>query len=146
MTPTGEIWLTEQGPEGGDELNPISEGENYGWPLQTYGTNYEDFAWPLAADPNGGPDLVSAQFAWVPSIGVSNLIFVEGVGFHRWAGDLLVSSLWAESLYRIRSEAGRVIYAEPISVGRIRDLVELSDGRLVLWIDGGSIAVLEASD
>ena len=74
-------------------------------------------------------------FAWVPSIAVSQLIEVNN--FHeRWNGDLLVGSLKASSLYRLRLEAGRVLYSEPIWIGqRIRDITETTNGIIVLWTD-----------
>ena len=145
--PDGTIWLTEHGPSGGDELNLVLEGANYGWPLVTYGTEYGERVWPLSRDQGQHEGYQRPIFAWVPSIAVSNLIAVEGNGrFPLWKGDLLVAS-YKESLWRLRVREGRVIYLEPIQVlqrsGRIRDLIEDKHGRIVLWFDGGAVAILE---
>ena len=132
---TGTIWSTEHGPQGGDELNQLVPGKNYGWPFATYGTDYGSFSWPLN-------QLQSQQvyqpptFAWVPSIGVSNLLAVKGELFPQWRGDLLIGSLRAQTLFRARIREGHVAYLEPIELGsRVRDLVEGHDGRIVVLTD-----------
>jgi cytochrome c2 len=143
ITPEGTIWSTEHGPQGGDELNLIVKGANYGWPLVTYGTDYGSAAWPLSHEQNRHDGYQQPIYAWIPSIGVSNLIRVEHDRFPVWKGDLLVGSLHAHSLYRIRLLDQRVVFAEPIEVGeRIRDMVEGKDGRIVLWTDTSSIMSL----
>ena len=142
----GDIWLTEHGPRGGDELNLVLKGRNYGWPLVTYGTQYGKKAWPLSQNQGQHNGFERPIYAWVPSIAVSNVIAAEGDLFPLWKGGLLVAS-YKQSLWRLRLREGRVIYQEPIMVlkrnGRIRDLMEDKDGRIVLWFDGGSIAILE---
>ena len=102
IDPQGNIWETEHGPQGGDELNLLKQGLNYGWPLVTYGTDYGTFAWPL--NPKQGDHLgfEAPFFAWVPSIAVSDLIGVEKDLFPVWKGDLLVSSLNFKRLYRVQ--------------------------------------------
>ena len=144
---TGEIWLTEHGPEGGDELNLLVDGANYGWPFHTYGTQYDDLTWPLTYEPGAHTEFSDPHFVWVPSIGVSNLIAIEADVFPQWKGDLLVASLGAQSLYRLHRERGRFVYAEPIYLGlRVRDLAESADGRLVLWSDEGGLSILTPAD
>ena len=136
IDPKGNIWETEHGPQGGDELNLLKEGLNYGWPIVTYGTDYGTFAWPL--NPKQGDHLgfEAPFFSWVPSIGISNLIGVERDLFPVWQGDLLVSSLNYQRIFRLRIRNDRVVYEEPIEIGmRIRDITEGSDGRVVLWAD-----------
>jgi glucose/arabinose dehydrogenase/cytochrome c2 len=131
---SGQLLSTEHGPRGGDELNIISEGSNYGWPNVTLGTAYDSYDWDAGTSPVGSHAGYTAPlFAWVPSIAVSQLIEINN--FHaRWNGDLLVGSLKASSLYRLRLEAGRVLYSEPIWIGqRIRDLAKTKDGTIVLW-------------
>ena len=144
--PDGAVWLTEHGPRGGDELNLVLKGANYGWPMVTYGTEYGEKVWPLSQNQGQHEGYQRPVYAWIPSIAVSNVTGVEGEGFPLWKGDLLVAS-YKQSLWRLRVREGRVIYAEPISVlqrnGRIRDLMEDQQGRIVLWLDGGSIAILE---
>ena len=142
----GKLWSTEHGPQGGDELNLIHEGSNYGWPYVVYGTDYGAKAWPLSISQGRHPDYRRPIFAWLPSIAVSNLIFIEGFS-PEWNGDILVSSLKAKSLYRMRYEEGRVIFAETIFVGtRVRDLVQLPNGILVLWNDDGTITELHIAE
>lgn len=141
----GRIWSTEHGPEGGDELNLIFEGGNYGWPLTTYGTEYAMDKWPAASpDPRGFTEPV---FAWIPSIGVSNLISVSGSLFERWQGDLLVASLRAKTLFRVKTIEGRVVYVEPIALdGRIRDLAEGPTGQILLVLDRGTLVLMSKAD
>jgi cytochrome c2/Ca2+/Na+ antiporter len=144
--PDASIWETEHGPRGGDELNLILRDANYGWPMVTYGTEYGEKLWPLSSSQGQHAGYQRPIFSWVPSIAVSNVIGVEADLFPLWKGDLLVAS-YKQSLWRLRVREGRVIYAEPVPVvrqsGRIRDLMEDQQGRIVLWLDGGSIAILE---
>jgi cytochrome c2 len=133
---SGQLLSTEQGPRGGDKLNVITEGSNYGWPNATLGTEYDSYEWPVGSSLVGSLAAYTAPlFAWVPDIAISQLIEIKN--FHpRWDGDLLVASLKSSSLYRLRLEAGRVLYSEPIWMGqRIRDLAQTNDGTIVLWTD-----------
>lgn len=140
----GRIWLTEHGPDGGDELNLLERGANYGWPYETLGVEYGREAWPLSTDRGRHSEYESPVFAWLPSIAVSNLLVVERDLFPAWKGDLLVASLGGGSLFRLRQENGRIIFTERIEVGRrIRDLTEAPDGRILLLLDGFGIGILE---
>lgn len=133
---SGQLLSTEHGPRGGDELNVITEGSNYGWPNVTLGTEYDTYDWNVGSSLVGSHTGYTAPlFAWVPGIAPTQLIEINN--FHpRWDGDLLVASLKASSLYRLRLEAGRVLYSEPIWIGqRIRDLAQTKDGTIVLWTD-----------
>src|SRR5262249_39868692 len=117
-------------------LNVITEGSNYGWPDVTLGTDYTSYEWDVGSSLVGSHTGYAAPlFAWIPSIAVSQLIQVDN--FHsRWNGDLLVGSLKASSLYRLRLETDRVVYSEPIWIGqRIRDIVQTAEGVIVLWTD-----------
>lgn len=142
----GSIWLTEHGPRGGDELNLLVQGANYGWPLVTYGTEYGQKNWPLNINSESHQNFNEPIYSWVPSIAVSNLIQVKGRLFQRWKGDLLIAS-YSKSLHRARIRDGRMVTLEPIRLrkrnGRIRDLIEDSKGRIVLMLDTGSIAIVE---
>jgi cytochrome c2 len=146
--PDGAVWLTEHGPRGGDELNLISRGGNYGWPFATYGTHNLSHSWPLGTNQGEHDGFRAPVYAWLPDIAVSNLIGVEGDLFRAWKQDLLVASL-KKALWRVRVREERVVYAEPIELrsqnARIRDVMEDRDGRIVLWLDGGTIAILEPS-
>lgn len=135
----GRIWSTEHGPQGGDELNLIADGLNYGWPLVTLGWECPDCSWQLQGRHDGYAQPV---YSWVPSIGVSNLIEVQGFA-PDWDGDLLVASLRNESLHRLRLEGGRVQYDEVIFIGdRIRDIARRDDGGILLWTDSAKLIEL----
>jgi cytochrome c2 len=142
----GTVWLTEHGPEGGDELNVVSQGANYGWPYVTFGTASGRKTWPPSAKADLHGRSVLPLYAWVPDIAVSDLIRVEGELFKAWQHDLLIASL-KKTLWRARLHEGRVVYVEPIELrgrdARIRDIVEDRDGRIVLWMDNGSVVFLE---
>ncbi len=142
------VWVLEHGPRGGDELNRIRRGANYGWPTVTYGTDYRLHDWPLNRTPGRHDGFERPALAFVPSIAVSQLAGVEGTLFDRWRGDLLAGSFFG-GLVRIRIEDGRAIFAEPIRIdGRIRDVAEGSDGRILVWTDENDLMFLEptASD
>lgn len=142
----GVIWSTEHGPQGGDELNFLTRGEDYGWPRSTYGTEYGQRTWPMNDGPLPHSHGRKPALAWVPSIGISNLIQVSGTAFPGWHGDLLIGSLRGASgqdtgmsLYRVAIDGERALMSERIYTGeRIRDLIEREDGTLVLW-DGTQI-------
>jgi aldose sugar dehydrogenase len=144
VTGDGQIWATEHGPDGGDELNLIERGRNYGWPFETYGVQYGLPTWPLSTRQGWHEEYTQPRHAWIPSVGVSNLIAVEHDLFPVWQGDLLVAALASRSLYRLRYREGRILFSERIFVrARVRDLAEAPDGRIVLLLDGGAVAVLE---
>ncbi len=135
ITPNGMVLSTEHGPRGGDELNIIVRGRNYGWPHVSLGVDYPAYAWPNNKSQGRHEGYEAPVFAWVPSVGVSNLIDIENFS-ERWDGDLLVGSLKAASLYRLRLNGEKITYGEPIWIGqRIRDLAQLPDGTIVLWTD-----------
>jgi hypothetical protein len=139
----GRVWSTEHGPEGGDELNLIVEDGNYGWPLASYGAEYGTDNWPFAVNAKDHGEYREPAHAFVPSIGVSQLVPITSTYLPRWTDDLLVSSLQAGRLFRVRLRGEQVIYTESIDLSmRIRDLVEARDGRIVLWNDDGQIATL----
>lgn len=138
----GRIWATEHGPEGGDELNLIEEGRNYGWPRVTLGIGCGGCDWQLEGRHDG---FTPPAYAWLPSIGVSNLIELQGFA-PEWDGDLLVASLRGQSLHRLRLEGGHVQYAEVVPMGdRIRDLAQDGDGAVLLWTDSGKLIRLTAN-
>lgn len=132
----GGVWSTEHGPEGGDELNRVDWGNNHGWPLASYGVDYGLHSWPLTEDVGSHAGYVEPIYAWVPSIGVSNLIGVEQTQFDAWRGDLLVASLRDRGMWRMRIRNGGLVVNERIDIGlRIRDIIEGHDGEVVLWCD-----------
>jgi hypothetical protein len=133
----GHLWLTDHGPRGGDVLELLRDGANYGWPLATYGTDYGSRKWPLGDSIDPYRRFTPPVFAWNPGIGISQLVEMRRPLFSRWAGDLLVSSLRAESLFRIRLKDEHVVFVESIPVGvRVRDIVEAEDGAIILFTTG----------
>jgi len=137
----GRIWSTEHGPSGGDEVNLIRRGANYGWPVATYGRDCRTCAWQQQGkhDGHGLP-----VFAFVPSIGISNLVELQDFA-SIWDGDLLVASLKQETLHRLHIREGRVVLDEPIRIGdRLRDIQMLDDGRVAIWTDSGKLMFLTA--
>ncbi|MEM7724637.1 MAG: PQQ-dependent sugar dehydrogenase, partial [Pseudomonadota bacterium] len=141
----GRIFEVHHGYRGGDELNLVREGANYGWPFVTYGARYATYDWPLSDTPGRHPDFVKPVFAWSPSPAVSALAEADGAEFPLWQGDLLMGSLKAHTLHRIVFDGNRVVLVEPIEIGaRIRDMTVLADGRIAMLFDGRPyIGVLE---
>lgn len=140
----GRVWLTEHGPQGGDELNLLRDGANFGWPDVTYGTEYGFTAWPLSNAQGRHPKYQQPALAWVPSPGVSDVIEIDSAWFPIWRGDLLVGSLSTRSLYRIVLDGDRAVLQEPIAFGRrVRDLLQMPDGRILVWSDDASLTTLE---
>jgi cytochrome c2 len=136
-TRNGELFSTEHGPQGGDALDLVAEGSNYGWANFTLGSAYNKYS---AGARHDGFDM--PLFAWLPSIAPTNLIQIENFD-ERWNGDLLVGSLKARSLYRLRLDKGRVVYSEPIFIGqRIRDITQLENGTIALWTDDSQLMLL----
>ena len=135
VDPNGQLWVVEHGVRGGDELNRIVEGANYGWPEETLGTRYNTLPWPNTRSYGRHNTFMAPTYAWLPSVAPSNLTVIEG--FHdSWDGDLLVASLKERSLFRIRVKNERVLFAEKIKIGkRIRYVHQHNDGRVVLWTD-----------
>jgi cytochrome c2 len=148
ITSAGQIWSTEHGPEGGDELNLIRKGGDYGWPQVSYGTDYGSHSWPLAARPGSHDGFLEPFYSWVPAIGVSSLLEITSPRFELWHGDLLVYALRTRSFWRLRLREGRVVMTEHIPFGeRIREVIQGHRGELVVWSDERKIyfiAPLEA--
>ncbi|WP_139839531.1 PQQ-dependent sugar dehydrogenase [Oceanibacterium hippocampi] len=138
----GRVWTVEHGMRAGDELNLEVEGGNYGWPTESYSTLYSAQPLPTALSPGRHDRHRRPMLAWLPAIAPSGLARIEG--FHpAWDGDLLVASLRAESLFRIRVAEDRVIFAEEIRIGEhIRHVLQHPDGRLLLWTDHQQVIVI----
>jgi cytochrome c2 len=138
VTEDGQIWQAEHGPQGGDELNLILRGENYGWPYATYGSEYGQTFWPGRADAGDHIGYRRPVYAWMPSIAVSDLIALRSPAFGAWRDDLVVGALGGQSLFHLRVREGRVVFQEKIFIGkRVRAILEDPEGRLVLWTEGG---------
>jgi cytochrome c2 len=143
----GRLWSAEHGPQGGDELNLIAQGENYGWPNVTLGIDYAYTPWPFNPNQGRHDDFRPPVFAWVPSIGLSNID--QSINFHPfWEGDLLAFSLKSQSIFRLRLQDDHVIMVEPIPFlkERIRYGFNHDDsGILFLWTDSGTLYQLTPS-
>ena len=136
------LWSTEHGPRGGDEVNLIQKGKNYGWPFVIYGTEYSKRPWPLSKQPGRHGGYQKPVYAFVPSIGISRLMLIENFA-PEWDGDLLVASLRRLTLYRLRIVRSRVVLAEPIRLGiRIRDIYNHGDGTFVALGDWKFIYII----
>ncbi len=131
FAPDGRLWEAEHGPRGGDELNLIEPGKNYGWPLVSYATNYNGVPIP---SPDTRPDLTKPVIYWTPIIAPGNLMFYNGAMFPQWRGSALISGIATQSLNRITFDGkGGATPAERWSVGyRIRDVEVGPDG--ALWM------------
>jgi len=141
------IWETEHGPQGGDELNLVKRGSNYGWPSVTYGTQYGAHFWPGDPVPGSHSGYAEPFYSWVPSIGVSSLLVMHGPQFKLWEGDVLIVSLRDGSLYRARVRDQRIVMLERMPFGRrLRDIAEGSEGQLLLWTDRGAVLEVEADN
>ncbi len=127
--PDGRLWELEHGPRGGDELNLVERGKNYGWPLVSYGKNYDGVPIP---NPDTRPDLVKPVIYWVPIIAPGNITFYKGSMFPQWKGDALVSGLASEAIIRVTFDGkGGATVANRWDVGkRVRDIEEAPDGSL----------------
>ena len=138
----GRLWSTEHGPQGGDEVNLIVKGKNYGWPFVTYGTQYGQHIWPLSKQQGRHENYQKPVYTFVPSIGISNIALIKNFAAE-WDGDLLVASLVAQTLYRLRIARSRVVFAEPIRLGiRIRDIYNHGDGTFVALGDRKFIYII----
>jgi len=133
---TGEVWTHEHGPQGGDEINIVRPGANYGWPVITYGVNYG--IGTRIGEGTQKPGMEQPLYYWVPSIAPSGMAFYTGDKFPQWRGSLFVGSLKFELLARLTLKGSEVVGEERLlknSLGRIRDVSEGPDGYLYLLID-----------
>ena len=145
FAPTGELWEVEHGPQGGDELNLIEPGKNYGWPLVSYGDNYDGVPIPR---PDTRPDLAKPVIYWVPVIAPGNLMFYRGTqAFPQWNGNGLIGGLGSTSLNRIIFDGhGGAKPAERWNVShRVRDVEEGPDGSLWILEDSSPGALIHVT-
>lgn len=130
----GALWETEHGPRGGDELNRIERGKNYGWPIVTRGMNYDGT--PIS-DRKEAPGMESPVIDWTPSIAASQLEFYSGDRFPRWKHQLFAGSLATQKLLRLVVDNGRVTHTEEVfkNLGRVRDIKTGPDGFLYVALE-----------
>jgi aldose sugar dehydrogenase len=131
----GRIYSTEHGPRGGDELNWIRPGLNYGWPVITYGMNYNGTPMVEITEHEG---MEQPLIHWTPSIAACGLDFYNGDAFPQWRGDLFAGGLASQEIRRIRLKDGKVEHQEIVlkNIGRIRDVAAGPDGFLYALLNG----------
>jgi len=140
---TGELWTHEHGPQGGDEINVMRSGLNYGWPVVTYGVNYG--LGTRIGEGQSKPGMVQPLHVWVPSIAPSGMAFVSGSQFPQWQGDLLVGALRGQMLVRLVLNGEKVIREERLlqgRAGRIRDIRMGPDGLVYMLSDSTDGALM----
>lgn len=133
---TGEVWLHEHGPQGGDEINIVNAGENHGWPRITYGVNYG--IGTSIGEGTSAPGLEQPITYWSPSIAPSGMAFYTGDLFQEWQGDLFVGALAGQHLRRVELDGDRVVDQEVLLqgvVGRVRDVRQGPDSALYILTD-----------
>jgi glucose/arabinose dehydrogenase len=132
---TGSVWAHEHGPRGGDEINILESGRNYGWPQVTYGINYDGTP---VSERSSGDGYEEPIWYWVPSIAPSGMTFYQGDAFAEWDGDLFIGALAGQQLVRFEVVDDRVISEETLLANqnnRIRDVQTGPDGLIYLLTD-----------
>src|SRR5690606_5105403 len=127
---SGELWVAEMGPLGGDELNKPEAGKNYGWPEVSWGINYDGSDIP---DPPSKPEFADAVEKFTPVISPSGMIFYSGNSFPEWQGDVFIGGLSAQDLVRLEIEDDRVTKQERLPLPeRVRDVEQGPDGNIYI--------------
>ena len=131
---TGDLWISEHGPRGGDELNIIKPGLNYGWPVISYGINYDGTILTNEIEKEG---MEQPVFYWIPSIGPCGMTFVTGDQYKNWKYNLLLGSLPLKHLERVVIKNNSVLHREELlgGIGRVRNVVMGPDGYIYLSIE-----------
>ncbi|HYF09650.1 MAG TPA: PQQ-dependent sugar dehydrogenase [Acetobacteraceae bacterium] len=131
---TGGLWLAEMGPRGGDEVNLVRPGANYGWPVVTHGREYFG---PRISDRTEAPGIENALHVWTPSVSPSGIAFYQGDAFPGWRGSLFIAALNSPGLVRLSTEGDRVTGEERLLWGlaRMRHVVVGPDGRVYILTD-----------
>jgi glucose/arabinose dehydrogenase len=140
---TGRLWETEMGQRGGDEVNLLQKGQNYGWPLYSKGLKYDgtpvDYGKLLGLEPDLSK-IKQPVVDFTPSPAVSSFVAYDGKAFPRWRGNLIVGSLKATELYRVVLDGDRSTQVEPLlkGLGRIRDVATNADGTIYVLLEHAS--------
>ncbi|MEZ4858164.1 MAG: PQQ-dependent sugar dehydrogenase [Flavobacteriaceae bacterium] len=138
---TGEIWSHEHGPKGGDEINILQKGKNYGWPVISYGVNYSGTTFTEITEKEG---MEQPIHYWVPSIAPCGMDFITGGKYPNWEGNLLVGSLKYNYVELIKLKGDTVVAREKIAedIGRVRNVKIGPDGYIYIAIEGQGIVKL----
>ena len=139
---TGKIWTHEHGPRGGDEINIIEPGKNYGWPVITYGINYNGTKITDLTEKDG---MEQPEVYWDPSIAPSGMTFITSDKYPGYTNDLLVGSLKFNYLVLCTVEGDKVISQEIVAekIGRVRTVRQAPDGFIYVLVEGKGIFKLE---
>jgi len=142
---TGAVWANEHGPQGGDELNLLQAGKNYGWPVASYGREYGPNGVLISQHPTK-EGIEEPILTWLPSIGISGMIFYTGDTFPQWKGNIFVGGLSGQSLHRLAfNEKGGLLGREALLTEvrqRIRDVRQGPDGNIYVAVDANPGGVL----
>lgn len=138
----GTLWAIEHGPKGGDELNLIQPGNNYGWPVVSYGEEYSGE--PIGAGKASATEFTEPVYFWDPVIAPGGMHVYRGEMFADWQGDLLIASLNPGGLVRLKLENGRVVAEERLlrDLGRVRDVEIADDGAILVLTDSQNGALI----
>ena len=130
----GTLWESEHGPKGGDELNLIEPGKNYGWPFITFGINYDG---KIISPDTAMVGMEQPVTYWVPSFAPCGMTFVTGNRYKNWEGDILMGSLRFHNLVRVKLKDGKVIQREVLlnNIGRMRNVEESPDGYIYVSLE-----------
>ena len=140
---TGRLWTSEHGPRGGDEINAVDKGKNYGFPVIGYGRDYNGT--PINGDKTAQAGMEQPVYFWTPDIAPAGISFYDGTRFPEWRGNLFVSALVGKSLIRLMLKDGRVEYEERLLTdlnARIRGVAQGPDGALYVLTDGNAGKIL----
>ena len=131
---TGAIWIHEHGPKGGDEINIVQKGANYGWPVITYGINYSGTPITEITAKEG---MEQPIHYWLPSIGPCGMTFVTSDKYPEWKGNLMVGSLAFQYLERLELDGNKVTYREKLmeDMGRVRNVIQGPDGFIYVAVE-----------
>jgi aldose sugar dehydrogenase len=148
---TGELWITDHGPQGGDEINIIRPGKNYGWPDVSYGVQY-DFQRtdgrknvPVGNGKSSMPGVEEPAYFWVPDIAPSGMLFYTGDKFPEWKGNLFVGALDRQALVRLVLNGDHVVNEERLLLDqkmRVRDIRQAPDGTIYLLSSAGLVHLM----
>ncbi len=133
---TGTLWEIEHGPKGGDEINIVEPGKNYGWPVISYGVNYDGS--PVGSGKSQQQGMQQPIHQWTPVIAPSGMIFYSGDAFPQWQGDLFVGGLATTTLVRVELEGNNYVSEERLLIDlgyRIRDVAQAPDGAIYVITD-----------
>ena len=140
---TSQLWTIEHGPRGGDELNLITPGQNYGWPIVSYGENYNGASIGNGISDHAGNGFAEPRYYWDPVIAPGGMTFYDGTLFDAWQGDLFIAALAGRGIVRLRLQGDTIIEEERLlrNLGRVRDVMVAQDGALIAATDGDGTLV-----